>query len=328
MPTKSRRRPYRNGVPQHVYFKGLNSFGIFYELFDHLYFLTLFFCLARKYGITVLALCIMFNHAHHLSFHVSRLKLSRFQQELESTFAKEYNRSRGLMGHLFKKQFGSVPKTIGKTIATAILYILYNPKAGAIVEKAADYRWNLMSYRDCDHPFSKAIVRSQCSRRMRRALSCVDAFRSENRALKYATLAFIFRGLTADEVEQMIDYIISSYNEVDYEQQISYFGSIERMVGLLESTIPKEYDLKEDWEDYSQYEKMINATRDYLNKTKVAVESPGTKGVNGQSGTKAEMGLMSPQTMEDEEKAALARVLMRQKGSTAAQVCKFLHIKR
>lgn len=305
MPSKKRHRPYKSGVPQHVYFKGIHSFGIFYEREDHLYFLTLFFCLARKYDISVLAFCIMFNHVHHASVHQSRTKLSRFQQELESTFAKEYNKSRNTAGNLFKKEFGSVPKSVGKSIATTILYILYNPKAGGLVKKASEYRWNLIAYYDCQYPFSKKVDRSTCPRRMRRAMELVDSFRKENKPLKYRLLSLIFSGLGEQECEQMTDYIISTYNQMDYDGQISYFGTFSRMNLLLESTMPKEYDLKEDWDDYSQYARMLEAIKEEMH------------------GRKA---LFFPGRFSDTEKRELAGILFSECGGKRSQVMKFLHI--
>ena len=55
-------RVFREGFPHHTYTRGLDGNVLFYSQADCVYYLTLYFCLARRYGITVLAFCIWPNN--------------------------------------------------------------------------------------------------------------------------------------------------------------------------------------------------------------------------------------------------------------------------
>ena len=57
--------------------------------------------------------------------------------------------------------------------------------------------------------------------------------------------------LTAVEWQQLTDYIISTWNVIDYEQAISYYGSYETMLRAFHDNTGSEYEITEDRDNYS-----------------------------------------------------------------------------
>lgn len=74
--------------------------------------------------------------------------------------------------------------------------------------------------------------------------------------MNYILTENIFKGLDRKESQQLTDYIINKYNFLDYNSFLSCFRDWESAISVIESTQGSEYDLREDYEDYSLYEMM------------------------------------------------------------------------
>ncbi len=302
---RSEKRIYRDGCPCHIYSKGINGFCIFYDDADYIYFLTLYYILAGKYNVRTLSICLMRNHFHSFSKFGGRDAMVGFVWELCSVFARTYNIHHGRTGKLFLKAFGSASKTTGKKVKGSFAYVNNNPVAGLIVKMAIDYRWNLLAYYYSDHPFSEPLVKRHCRSVMRRSLKYVDVCFKEGQPIEYSVYSRIFNGLNDVETAQLKDYIISRYNPLDYQFLIHWFGSFEKAVSAFENTAGEEYDIPEDWENYSLYEEMIQIVM--------------------------EMGYEYPLNFEKMEKLQLEGLfyeLSYLTGAPAKQICKFLHLYR
>ncbi len=251
-------------VPRHIYMKGKEGQGIFYRTEDLLYFLTLFCCLARKYHVTVMGVCPMFNHIHYLARFPDTQTLVPFQSHLAKSFVKEYNGEYGRTGTLFQHPYGQAPKQTTKKVRSCLAYVNNNPVAGKLCVKAQDYRWNLMGYCDRCYPFSKGIKRETASPSVRRALSLVDYAHSHNKPLNYALQRQILATLNQEGRNSMTDYILSQYNCLAYSEWEHLFQTVERAFLAIESNTGSEYDLPEDWEDYSRYREMLRIAQPFL----------------------------------------------------------------
>jgi len=248
-------RMFHGGSLHHVYIKGLCGNVIFYSLYDYLFFLTLFFCLARRYGIKVVSICIMPNHIHSAVEAKDQTSFFGFFSHLESVFCREYNAWHHRKGSLFQSPFGFAPKMVGKKIRDNISYIANNPVVGKLSKDVLSYRWNLLSYYNCRYPFSKNIK----SFALRKAKAMVNIWARENKPLKYSVLQNIFSKLNASEENCLTDYIISMYNIMDYEAMMSYYtGDFQKITSILNMVAGSEYDIPEDYEDYSFYILMAN----------------------------------------------------------------------
>ena len=250
-------RSFKSGQVHHVYIRGKAGWVIFYSVEDCIVFYTLYMILARKYGITVYALCIMPNHIHAAESAPDGQAFIAFHMQLESQFAREYNIRHGRTGHLFDESFGFAPKLVGKKVRETLSYIMNNPVVGKLSNNALDYRWNLLAYCESSHPFSTPARLSSATKPFRRAIWVVDCQFERGLHLRYGMLESIFRKITRSEKQQLIDHIIHRYNRLDYSILEKQFGSFEKALLVFESSSGSEHDIQEDWDDYSVYTEMI-----------------------------------------------------------------------
>ena len=253
-------RFYRDGCAHHVFLKALEGNVLFYRTEDYVFFLTLLYYVARRYGIRIEAVCIMFNHVHILVKPTDNNRFKAFVNDLQHRFSMVYNKEYSLSGSLMMPA-GFAPKGSKKSIVSCLIYIVNNPVAGNLTSNAMGYKWNLLAYFGNNNPFSERLVKRECRFRMRRALKMVDYYSVHGKYLDYNLQERIFDGLTKSEKAQIVDYIVCKYNPVDYGSLITRFGSIESLVIAAESTTGSEYDLPEPREDYSIYAKMLRMTQ-------------------------------------------------------------------
>lgn len=259
-------RRFKEGAYNHVYQRTVNGFNIFYSVFDYLVYYTIFSTVAYDMGVSVLALCFMVDHIHMLVRTGDLKTLRTFMSVVSSMFVKEYNNNVGRRGHLFRKPFGSAPKSDRKKLISSIIYIGNNPVEKHLSLKPEQYRWNVLAYVVSDNPFSDKIVLSKSSPKLRAALKIVKWNHSQRRYLNYALLTGISAGLTPVELNQLVDYIISIYNPIDKERLMKIFGTYDNMLKAMHSTTGSEYDLQEDYEKSPDtvYRDMIRYVRKHV----------------------------------------------------------------
>lgn len=237
----------------HIYEKGEKGRMLFYVPEDYILYFTLHSCVSRARGIITVMFCLMPNHIHSAETAENIRIISDTHRDIESRFATEYNLKHKRQGRLFKKSFGSAIKSIGKRIRENLCYIANNPVAGNISTGVTDYRWNLMAFNGNNHPFSQGI---KVSERLKRSIKLVNEMRRLEKPLHYGVQNTVFKNLNHQEREYLTDHIISIYNFVDYGTIAGYFGSFESAITVMEANSGSEYDIKEDWEDYSLYRAM------------------------------------------------------------------------
>ena len=273
-------RVYREGYPHHTFIRGVDGNVIFYSTADCLYFTTLYCCLARRYGIVPLAFSIMPNHVHSNERAPGKKRFLLFHCRLNSEFSHGYNEAHSRSGALFEAEFGFAAKTVGKRIRDNLCYIANNGPVGKLSDDILQYRWNLLAYRESDHPFSKEIVLRRSSRALQRAVRLVRYFRERDYPLTHIRQAIIMKGLNADEKQQITDFIITQYNCLDYKAMESYYqGSFTQACLSFRANSGSEYDIPEDFEDYSIYREMSLLAKNRgidLENCNFETTSPGT----------------------------------------------------
>ena len=158
---------------------------------------------------------------------------------------------------------GYAPKTSRKSINTCLIYIFNNPVEGGMTKRAIEYKWNLLAYSTCDHPFSERLVKRNSRSRMRRVLEYVDFCFKKGTYLDYSLQKQIFNPLTPLEKKQIIDYIVCKYNPTPKGVLDTRFGFYENAVIAIDSTTGSEHDIIETREDYSVYAKMLRISYRY-----------------------------------------------------------------
>ena len=229
----------------HCYQRAADKVVLFYSVSDFLSFFTMFCIQAARRKVCILALCLMYDHFHTSAKAKSPAELSSLMNQTTSIYSRQNNNLCHRKGQLFQYHFGSAPKKTEKAIRTNIVYVGNNSVERKITKKAEEYRWNFLAYAKSDHPFSEPLVIRRASWPMKNAVSEVKAFHGRGQHLTYQTLQRLFAPLSHAEKEQLVDFIISTYNVIDYDAAIRYFGSYENMLEAMHVTTGSEYDIKE-----------------------------------------------------------------------------------
>ena len=255
---KSRKRLFKRQILQHCYQRTAEGFLLFYNVSDYLVFFTLFCTVARKHEVTVLSLCQMPDHIHHATRTKSAKQLADFTGEYSRRFSREHNVTCHRKGTLFDSPFGSALKSGDKKGRGTLLYIGNNPVERRLCRQARAYRWNYLAYYQNAHPFSEALILRNATRALQRAVKEVDASFNKGNPLHYAQLQRMFKPLDKRESLQLTDYVISTYNVIDYEEVLRFFHSYEDMLDAMDVDTGSEYDINEVFigKDDRHYAKM------------------------------------------------------------------------
>ena len=163
------------------------------------------------------------------------------------SFSKAFNQEYPQADLSFCSPFGRASKVSEKKIKTAISYLYNNPVEKQLCDRAELSRWNFLAYATSDHPFSEKLVENQARWNLRNALHEIRIDYAQGRPLNYAQLARITKPLTPKELAQLSDFIIKTYNFIDYESLKSHYRSFDDMVLAINTNTGSEYDLKEDF---------------------------------------------------------------------------------
>lgn len=229
---------------------------IFYRMEDYIVFYTLYSSEIRKEGLDNIAFCMMPNHYHSVIRTTDCRKALAVLSRIERAFSRMYNSEYGMKGRLFDTPVGWAPKVTGKLSRSTVVYVVNNPVVGGLSPSALTYRWNLLAYRHCPNPFSSRFDRSRCRLAFRRALELVDSRYAGGFGLGYRLIRNLARGLTGGECGSLYDYIIYKYMFLDVSGAAACFGDEVRMDVAVEATAGSEYELPDDFEDWSVYVKM------------------------------------------------------------------------
>ena len=240
-----KRRKFYRGILNHCCQRTADRGVLFYSYSDYLAYFTQYCIMARKNNIQVLALCQMPDHVHDSVIADRRQDLEKFKQDTNSWFAMRWNERYGLHGKVFEQSFGSSPKWDDKKGRSNLVYVGNNPVERRLVEKAEQYRWNYLAYAVSNHPFSKKLVIREAGRPLQRAINEVKAQFKAGKPLHIKQLERLFAPLNREEGLRLTDYIVSTYNCIDYAAAIRYFGSFDNMLIAMHATTGSEYDIRE-----------------------------------------------------------------------------------
>jgi putative transposase len=136
------RNAHRDESPgfHHVVTRGNNKRTIYLDDRDREYFCWTVNRVARKYGWTVLAYCLMDNH-YHLLISVGERGLARGMCELNSGYALNFNARHGRINHLFGKRYWNRRIKTESSLLNAVRYIVQNPRRAGGSRPLEAYAW-------------------------------------------------------------------------------------------------------------------------------------------------------------------------------------------
>jgi len=130
----------------HIMVQGVNREYIF-ESSGHIeLYLKLFNKNIKAYNLTLMAYCIMNNHAHFLMYVEDIKELGKFIQKCNLQYAQKYNREKHRVGVLFRNRYQTEPINNIKYLINCIKYIHQNPVKAKMVSRCEDYKYS--SYND------------------------------------------------------------------------------------------------------------------------------------------------------------------------------------
>ena len=130
----------------HVMVQGINKEYIFYKeeyIEAYLNFINKY---KEEYNFTLIAYCIMTNHAHFLVYTEDIKDFGRFMHKINCMFAQMFNELENRCGVIFRNRYKAEPIYNTKYLINCIKYIHENPVNANMVERPEEYKYS--SYMD------------------------------------------------------------------------------------------------------------------------------------------------------------------------------------
>ncbi|MBR1802540.1 MAG: transposase [Clostridia bacterium] len=130
----------------HVMVQGVNKEYIFEDKKYIKKYLQIIKKNKAEYNFTIMAYCIMNNHAHFLVYAEDIKSFGKFMQKCNLLYAQMYNKEKNRVGVLFRNRYQVEPIYNMKYLVNCIKYIHNNPVKAKMVLKCEDYQYS--SYGD------------------------------------------------------------------------------------------------------------------------------------------------------------------------------------
>lgn len=129
------------GIAHHIIQRGNNRQYIFSEDQDYKTYCFWTNQYAQKYGVSILAYCLMGNHVHFIVIPDSSDGLARMFNSIHMRYAQYMNRKRKTSGHLWQGRFFSCICE-GEHLRQAMRYVEQNPVRAKMVLDPWNYAWS------------------------------------------------------------------------------------------------------------------------------------------------------------------------------------------
>ena len=151
----------------HIMVQGVNKEFIFFNNEHIERYLDIIEKYKIDYDFTIIAYCIMNNHAHFLIYTKDIEKFGKFMQKVNLIYAQFYNREQKRCGVLFRNRYQAEPILNKKHLINCIKYIHDNPVNAGIVQRGEDYKYssciNYINNRgETKSPIMKEIFGTEC----------------------------------------------------------------------------------------------------------------------------------------------------------------------
>lgn len=143
--------PYRTveftqGQYYHIYNRGAGKSKLFFVEDNYRYLLQLTQRYIGKYGVSVIAYCLMPNHYHFLLMQLTGEPISKFINVLFNAYVQALNRQQSRIGTLFEGRFKHVCVDDWNYLIHLCRYIHRNPIKAGLVSRPED--WTYSNFRE------------------------------------------------------------------------------------------------------------------------------------------------------------------------------------
>lgn len=129
------------GVAHHITQRGNYGQDVFVTDDDRVVYLRYLRESARQSGLDVTAYCLMTNHVHLVAVPKRKNSLAKALGRAHLMYAQHFNRTHGLVGHLWQARFYSCPLDDAHA-DNAALYVELNPVRAKLVRAPWRYPWS------------------------------------------------------------------------------------------------------------------------------------------------------------------------------------------
>jgi putative transposase len=138
------RRKTAPGCVHHVVNRGNRKKIVFHKPQDYRAFLGILREAVHRFGMRLIAFCLMRNHWHLVLWPDERVSISVFMHWLTSTHVRRYHAHYHLTGtgHLYQARFHNDICLDARGVLSVIRYVEGNPVAAGIVRRAEDWKWS------------------------------------------------------------------------------------------------------------------------------------------------------------------------------------------
>ena len=189
-----------------------------------------------NYNFTIMAYCIMNNHAHFLVYTENVDDLGKFMHKVNLLYAQMYNKKENRCGVLFRNRYKTEPIYERKHLLNCIKYIHNNPVKAKIVSRCDEYKYS--SY--TDYINNKGVAKSKI-------LEEIFGSNCNFAELFKETVNMRFMDIDTESREEINEYIISGLRkfEKDYEKTtfeiLSSRNLLKKLIYYLNSELRLKY---------------------------------------------------------------------------------------
>lgn len=140
MPRSSRKN--LPGLFHHIMSQGINKEYIFKD--DNLKdkYRNILKDKKQQNNVNIIAYCIMDNHVH-LLVNIQKIEeMCKFMQQVNTTYAKFYNKFYNRVGYVFRNRYLSKPILDEEHLKRCVVYIHRNPVVAKMVKKEDEYKFS------------------------------------------------------------------------------------------------------------------------------------------------------------------------------------------
>ncbi len=129
------------GYPHHITQRGNYQQKIFADNTDRKKYLSFLRVECKKYGLAILAYCLMPNHVHFIGIPKKEDSMGKAFKYAHMKYSQYYNKKMCTVGHLFQGRFFSCIMDEQHTLACA-RYIERNPVRAKMVKNPSLWKWS------------------------------------------------------------------------------------------------------------------------------------------------------------------------------------------
>lgn len=129
------------GAKFHITSRGNRKSSLFFDDDDYLFYLSLLKETQSTYPFILHTYCLMPNHIH-LQLETIETPLTPIMKNLNTKYAKKFNKKYEFSGHVFEKRYNAVLIDSPDYELTVSKYIHLNPFKAGMVAEPEDYPWS------------------------------------------------------------------------------------------------------------------------------------------------------------------------------------------